>query len=285
VFEWDSERRRLKAFILDAYRRYVAYDCALRAGSLAYYALLCTFPLLLFLVFLGTQVLASQDARTSLELAISQLTPQTADIISSAVEQSIQARGGELIGVIGALGLLWSASAVFGVLSSTMNMIWEVSPRPFWRRRLMALLAVSAISGLFVISLLMSVIGVLRDLLALFPSWRWVNPLVSLMVSVALFWLIYRSLPNRRVDARAALIGGGLAAGLWQLAKAGFAWYLGSGWARYGLVYGSLTSLVVLIIWMYLSAWILLTGGVVVAALERVYWPATDVQAADDFPG
>ncbi len=283
MFNWDSARQRLKAFILDAYRRYVAYDCALRAGSLAYYALLCIFPLLLFLVFLGTQVLASEAARASLETAISQLTPQTADIISNAVEQSIQARGS--IGVISALGLLWSASAVFGVLSSTMNLIWEVSPRPFWRRRLMALLAVSAISGLFVLSLLMSVIGVLRDLLAIFPSWRWVNPLVSLMISVALFWLIYRSLPNRRVDARAALIGGGLAAGLWQLAKAVFAWYLGSGWARYGLVYGSLTSLVVLIIWMYLSAWILLTGGVVVAALERVYWPIDDVQAVDDFSG
>lgn len=283
MFKWDSAGQRLKAFFLDAYRRYEAYDCALRAGSLAYYALLCIFPLLLFLVFLGTQVLASEAARASLETAISQLTPQTADIISSAVEQSIQARGS--IGVIGAIGLLWSASAVFGVLSSTMNLIWEVSPRPFWRRRLVALLAVSSIAGLFVFSLLMSVIGVLRDLLAIFPSWRWVNPLVSLLVSVTLFWLIYRSLPNRRVDARAALIGGGLAAGLWQLAKAGFAWYLGSGWARYGLVYGSLTSLVVLIIWLYLSAWILLTGGVVVAALERVYWPTNDVQSVGDVSG
>ena len=283
MFEWDRARQRLKAFFLDAYRRYVAYDCALRAGSLAYYALLCIFPLLLFLVFLGTQVLASEAARASLETAISQLTPQTADIISSAVEQSIQARGS--IGVIGAIGLLWSASAVFGVLSSTMNLIWEVSPRPFWRRRLVALLAVSSIAGLFVFSLLMSVIGVLRDLLAIFPSWRWVNPLVSLLVSMTLFWLIYRSLPNRRVDARAALIGGGLAAWLWQLAKAGFAWYLGSGWARYGLVYGSLTSLVVLIIWLYLSAWILLTGGVVVAALERVYWPTNDVQSVGAISG
>jgi membrane protein len=282
VINWDNMRQQLKAFILDAYRRYVAYDCALRAGSLAYYALLCIFPLLLFLVFLGTQVLASEAARNALETAISQLTPQTADIISSAVEQSIQARGS--IGVIGALGLLWSASAVFGVLSSTMNMIWEVSPRPFWRRRLMALLAVSSISGLFVISLLISVIGVLRDLLAIFPSWRWVNPLVSYIVSVILFWLIYRSIPNRRVGVRAALIGGGLAAGLWQLAKAGFAWYLSSGWARYGLVYGSLTSLVVLIIWIYLSAWILLTGGAVVAALEQVYWPTVDSQAVEKFP-
>lgn len=267
-----SASRRVWHLIKEVHRRFEEHECAIRAAGLAYYGLLSAFPLLLFLVFIGTQVLASEVAREALQNALNQLTPQTADLLESVVEQSISARGS--IGVIGALGLLWSASAVFGMISSTLNMIWEAELRSFWRRRLVALISVMAISGLFLFSLFLSFWGTWTGFLgARFTTWRWVNQGLSLLVSMSLFWLIYRSLPSRRVDGRAALIAGFLAACLWQLVKAGFGWYLTSGLARYGLVYSSLASLIVLVIWLYLSALILLIGAVFAASLEHTFWP------------
>jgi membrane protein len=270
--ELGSALNGIVSVFKEAYRRFEEHECAIRAAGLAYYGLLSIFPLLLFLVFIGTQVLASEAAREALQNALNQLTPQTADLLENVVEQSIHARGS--IGVIGALGLLWGASAVFGMVSSTLNMIWETELRSFWRRRLVALISVMAISGLFLFSLFLSFWGTWTRLPgARFTTWRWVNQGLSLLVSMFLFWLIYRSLPNRRVDGRAALIAGFLAACLWQLVKAGFGWFLTSGLARYGLVYSSLASLIVLVIWLYLSAFILLIGAVFAASLEHTFWP------------
>jgi len=98
--------------------------------------------------------------------------------------------------------------------------------------------------------------------------WRWLRLGLDLGVTVLLLGLLYRMLPNRSVTWRAALAGASLAGFLWQIAKAIFAWFITSGLNNYGLVYGSLASIVSLLLWIYLSGVIVFFGAAFGSVLE-----------------
>jgi len=95
------------------------------------------------------------------------------------------------------------------------------------------------------------------------------------------FVLCYLILPDRRIGWRPALIGGVAAGMLWELAKQGFAFYVAN-FVDYNSIYGSLGGLVILVMWVYLSAVMLLLGAEV--ASVSADWSAKSVQspAAED---
>jgi membrane protein len=242
-------------------------EIGIRAASIAYYGLLSIFPLLLFLVFLGSQFLESEEARTALNATLSEVIPAASETVRQVVDQTIDARGS--IGLIGGIGLLWSASTLFNQLTTSLNVIWDASPRPFWRRRLVALTSVLTIAILFILSIVFSALAVIR-----LPGqgtilWQWLNFSVGLGVTVLLFWVMYHGIPNRPVKIWASFGGALLSGILWQGAKGVFAWYLASGLNNYGAVYGSLASVIALVLWVYISAIILFLGAEFGASLQR----------------
>ena len=84
---------------------------------------------------------------------------------------------------------------------------------------------------------------------------------MSIVVTVVAYTGLYRWIPNRHVPWRAA-IGPALLAGLAsQVVNAGYSWYLGSGFSRYELLYGPLTTIIVLMFWFYLTVLIILVGA------------------------
>lgn len=244
------------------------HECPVRAAAVSYYAVFSLFPLLLFLIFLGSLPLASQSALQGLYTSLERVLPSLSTSLEPVIEQTLRARGS--IGLVGAVGFIYSASAVFAALSVALNVIWGAEKRSFFRRRLLGLVTVLLIGVLFLVSIGLSAVGVWIRL----PSRgtllsQGINLLLDIIVTSALFWLVYRSFPNRRVNGRAALQGAAFGGFLWTAAKAGFGWYLTSGLPRFGLVYGSLASMIVLIIWVYLSVIILLLGAELAAAVER----------------
>lgn len=245
---------------------FTADECSLRAAALAYYSLLSLFPLLLFLVFLGGIVLSAGTTLQSVQGYVSRLSPQLAQTVNPVISQTVRARGS--IGLIGGIGLLWAASAIFSVLSSTFNVIWDVPQRGFVVRRLIGVIAVILTATLFVVSLLARTVVTLT--LPPEAPWagRFLNAGLDFAATAAICWLLFTVLPNQRVHARSALYGALLAAALWQVAKAGFSIYLTSGLSRLDLVYGSLASVVVLVLWVYFSSLILFMGAELAAALE-----------------
>jgi membrane protein len=240
-------------------------ECSLRAAALAYHSLLSLFPLLLFLVFLGGAVLSSGNSLQTIQDYVTRISPQLAQTVNPVIAQTTRARGP--IGLIGGAWLLWSASAIFTVLSSTFNVIWDARPRPFILRRLVGLIAVILTVTLFVFSLLSRTLAAF----ALPPhsplADRLLNPGLDFVATVLICWLLYTLLPNQAVHVPSALFGAVLAAVVWQAAKAGFSFYLTSGLTRLGLVYGSLASVVVLVLWVYVSSLILFLGAEFAATL------------------
>jgi len=88
-----------------------------------------------------------------------------------------------------------------------------------------------------------------------------VSILVPWVVTFVLFFALYRWVPNVPVPRSAAASSAILAAMAWGGFARAFSWYLGSGLARYDLIYGSLGAIVALLYWIYWSSWIILFGA------------------------
>jgi membrane protein len=270
--------RKAAAVIRGMIEQTAVNEIAIRSASIAYYGLFSLFPLLLFLVFLGSQFLESEEARVALNDTIAEFLPAASETVQQVVDQTIEARGS--IGLIGGIGLLWSASTLFNQMTTSLNVIWGASPRPFWRRRLVALISVLTIATLFILSIALSALAAIQ-----WPGqgtviWQWLNFSVGLGITILLFWLLYHGIPNISVNRKASLGGAILSALLWQAAKSVFAWYLASGLNNYGAVYGSLASVIALILWVYISALILFLGAEFGASLQREIWPVKRKEAS-----
>ncbi|NIS81196.1 MAG: YihY family inner membrane protein [Anaerolineales bacterium] len=248
---------------------YDEHDCAIRAAGVAYHLLLSIFPLLLFLVFLGSHLLSSDEILPSIRAYLNATIPAAAPDVERVLDQTLQARGS--FGLIGALLLLWSASVLFTSVTETMNVIWRGPQRSFWRRRLIAIVAVLAIGLLFVISIWLSPLTVLPLPDETSLSGQVLRYVLDPGLIILFLWLIFRVLPNRSVDPQAAFAGALLAGIVWRAARKGFVWFLASGLANYGLVYGSVASVIVLMLWAYMSGVILYLGAVIGSVLEMMF--------------
>jgi membrane protein len=99
--------------------------------------------------------------------------------------------------------------------------------------------------------------------------WTFLATGVPALVAFVVFLNLYRWVPNTKVGWSEAAWGAGFATLTWEAAKRGFAWYVSSDLVRYRLVYGSLGAVVALLLWIYLSSWLLLFGAHLTAAIAR----------------
>lgn len=263
----NTQIRRGWQFFREVIEKYVEHECTLRAASLAYYALFSIFPLLLFLVYLGSWLLTSESARGTLDLYVQRVFPVSAEDIRAVVDQTMRARGP--IGIVGAVGLFWSASSVFGVLEWSLSVIWDGTPSPFWRTRLLASVSVLALSAFFIVSFF------LRPLV----DWLWaddgivykdwLNIVVGIGAGTVISLLLFRIFPNRDVAWRPALAGAVLVAVSIEVMQSIFGYYLGLAFKNFGYIYGSLAWVVALAFWVYIASLIFFFGAEFGATLDR----------------
>jgi membrane protein len=108
------------------------------------------------------------------------------------------------------------------------------------------------------------------------PTIQWIlKYLLSFFFTFCMFFLIYKIIPNKRIHFQSALQAALFTSLLWELAKHLFTWYVVH-IASYSLLYGSLSTLVVFILWVYYSSTILLVGG------EFAYFLEEDRQSSTD---
>lgn len=266
--------RDLWGFLVDVARRLRAARVSEAAASMAYYALFSLFPLLVVLVVAGTYVLEADRAFRTVVQAVGQALPGSRSLIEENVQQVIRLRGP--VGLLGTLTLLWSASSFFSLLSDNIERAWvDGGARSYIHRRLVALAIVVGLAILVSLSLLVSAAlenlpstGLVGGLAAVgLPLWTIASRVLSWLLAFLMFHSLYRWMPRAQVKWRAAAWGAGAATVLWLLAGQAFLWYLGSGLARYELVYGSIGAVIVLMLWIYVSSWVTLAGAHLTAAI------------------
>lgn len=250
------------------------------AAKVAFYFFLSFFPLLLILLaltgFIGGDA-AFNWIMSRLEMALA--GPAEQQVEQFVREVALEQRPDILS--LGIVLLLWSASNVFAALADGLNAMYGIREgRPWWKKRLVAigLLVVGSIALLG--GALMLIVGPeIIGFLGLAEFWqllRW--PLTFVLFTVLLF-LVYYILPNR--DQRAVrvpvLIGAVVGTLLWVLVTAVFRLYVAN-FDAYAGTYGVVAGIIVLLMWMFLTALTILLGGQLVAILEerggRVYGDA-----------
>jgi membrane protein len=182
------------------------------------------------------------------------------------------------------LGLLWSGTGVFTVLVGHVNRAWtEAEPRSFVEKRLLGLGVglIGVLAAVLLVALLSTPLLNLLPRLELplgdsaairyRPLWALIASGLSALVAFLALLNLYRWVPNTVVRWSEAAWGALFVALAWEAVKRGFAWYVSSGLVNYRLVYGSLGAVVALLLWIYVSGWLVLLGAHLSAAIARRY--------------
>jgi membrane protein len=262
-----------------AMQRFGDAGSAQAAAGMAYYALFSLFPTLVFLVVVASLFISGESVRQELIDFVGRALPISDELITTTVLQVLRQRGA--ISIVAAVGLLWSAAGFIDILTSQVNRAWPgARKRSFVEGRLLGL---GIVAGLAILSVLWLVLSALLRLvperMPLVPE---LEDLQRLLRSVAvtmvpwvftllLFLGLYARIPRVSAPFVTALVGALFATLAWRGVTAAFVWYLGSGLARYHLVYGSLSSIVALLFWMYLTNLIILFGAYLSAALHTAW--------------
>ena len=252
-------------------------DDLTHAAAIAYYALLSFLPFLLLSMSVLGAFAGGTEARGDVLKFVYRYFPAQPDFVASNLESFWQTR--IRLGIGGALGLLWASQGVFGAISTAVNHAWAVErPRSFWHHRWFSLLMMSTATLLLFIALL-----VLSASKATGTPWSALlylqlpvlqalsgfgNKLTTFLLFVLIVGLIFYFVPNTTVRLRDVWPGAVLTALLWRGAFEGFSWYVRS-WAR-ASVHGSVATVVFFLIWIYISAVILLYGVEFTAAIARI---------------
>ena len=172
--------------------------------------------------------------------------------------------------MLGFFTLLVGATGAFGQLQEALNTIWEVEPKKgggIWRLVRSRLLSFGTILGtgfLLLVSLSVSAaIGALVDAASgidwMAPYLAALDVVASLIVITCLFALIFKVLPDTRIEWRDVWVGAGLTAILFVAGKFAIGFYLGV--SDVGSAYGAAGSIIVILVWIYYSALILFFGA------------------------
>ena len=240
-------------------------DATHRAAGVAYYAFLSIFPLLLGLIAVFGFFLPSVNLQDALLNYVGDNIPGATNILKQNITSIIELRG--TMGVLSIVILFWGASATFSAISLAINRAWDINRyrRHFFIRKTSELGMVFGIGILFLFSLGASaIISILRGVFDLpaadliivnVASW-----LVAFLLILAVFLLLYKLIPNTRTYWRYIWPGALLAAILFEIARTLFVFYI-KNFANYQLIYGSIASIFVLLVWIYYSAFIMILGA------------------------
>jgi len=255
---WDIFWEARRAFNLDG--------CMNLSAALAFYTILSLIPFLFLIISAAGFILGSSDEAHQMALSFfDRLFPQASASIFKEVK-AISERA-EVLGWVGILSMIWTASVVFSSLEYAMGVVFRVEKRRnLLKSRLLALTMFPAAGALFILSILVTAFsGVLHSEFFLKFILGYLFPYLILAFA---FTAIYKIIPNTPIAFRHALAGGTSCAFLFELAKHFFTWYISRS-SQYNIVYGSLEAIIILVVWTFYSSSILLFCAEVVSAYRR----------------
>lgn len=249
-------------FLKELFKRFGRGNGGMTAAAVSFYVFLSLTPLLLLAAAAFGYVLKSDEKAYQTVLGFLQSNlPGPATSIRPIIEQIIS--GSKAATGFGIVSLLWAGSQALVNLELAINIAWGCKSRSFLKQRLVAALVLVCVAMLFFVSFGVTTVAnafhpgsidVLGHIAARFSWTRSIfGYFLALAVTVGTFTLIYGILPNKHVPLKTALLGGVVAGLLWEIAKQGFSWYVRN-FANYNAVYGSLGSIILLLIWIYYSS-------------------------------
>ncbi|MBH3414471.1 MULTISPECIES: YihY/virulence factor BrkB family protein [Pseudomonas] len=275
--------RTVKEFLDDEMSTY--------ASAMAYQMLFSLFPFLLFLIALiGFLHLPDFFSWLRLQSELV-LPPQALEQVNPVIDQLQQSKGGLLS--VGIVIALWTASAGVRLMMSAMNAAYDVPEgRPVWKRIPLSIIYTVGIAGMLLAAAALMVlgpqvmewiaaqVGLQEVIVTVWTVLRWPAIIILMMIAVA---LIYYVMPDVKQKFRFITPGSVLAVVVWIIASLGFAYYVKT-FADYNAMYGSIGAIIVLLLYFYISAAVLLLGAEMNAVIEHMSSEGKD-PGEKDFEG
>ena len=265
-----SRIRTTGVLLRKTFDRCMKHNTPMLAAALAFYTLLSLAPGL-WIVLAGVgAVIGKQSARSQIiSWAAEMMGSGGATFVGSLLDG--MASNSSFATVAGVISMLFGATVAFGALQDSLNLIWDVPPtdssyiKDFFSKRVLSFAAVVALGVLLLASVVTStaIAAVARFAPQFLPApelpLQVANFVAAMIFLTFLFGMIYRILPDARVEWHDVWMGASVTALLFSLGKTIIGLYLGH--ASSSSAYGAAGSLVVLLLWVYYSAQIFLFGA------------------------
>lgn len=243
------------------------------SAALSYYTLFSLAPILLIVITVSGIFYGREAIEGTLFGQIQNfIGPDAARQVQDIIRNAATSRNTTFASVVSVIALVFSATGVFTEIQSSINAIWQLKakPRKGWLKFLLnRVLSFSMLLGLgfiLLVSLVMNTLLeiLLQRLLLILPGLSvWltysINMLVTFIVISFLFGVIFKLLPDAKIQWKDVRRGSFTTAILFMLAKFGISYYLGK--SNPGGAYGTAGSLVIILLWVYFSAMILYFGA------------------------
>ncbi|EKU46833.1 YihY/virulence factor BrkB family protein [Staphylococcus massiliensis] len=245
------------------------------AAQLAYYFMLSLFPMLIFLLTLLPVFQVDTKKITNL---ISENAPaDTASLLTGIIEDVMQNASGGLLS-FGLIAALWSASNGMTALMNAFNVAYDVEDnRNPILLKLLSVVFTVIISLVLAVSMVLPAFGqqigaLLFGPLGLDSAVRWVFSIVRFLLPFILLLVVFSTLyalaPNIKVKLRSVLPGALFTSVVWILATLAFGFFV-SNFGNYSKTYGSIGSIIVLMLWLYLTGFIIILGAELNAIIHQ----------------
>ncbi len=242
------------------------------AAALAYYTTFALAPVLIIVIAIASFLFEQSEVQGRIIDQLQGLLGQSgADLVQEMLTSKAQQEGGFWATVISIGLLIIGASGLFIQLQDALNTVWNVMPKKdggIWkllRDRLLSFGMVLSIGFLLLVSLILSaalsaINGMFGDALMGWDlGWQLLNAAVSFGIITLLFGMIYKVLPDAEISWNDVWVGAAITALLFTIGKSLIGLYLGN--SSVASAYGAAGSFVVLLLWIYYSAQILLFGA------------------------
>ncbi|GJG85254.1 ribonuclease [Gemmatimonadetes bacterium T265] len=257
----------------------IADDVIDLAAQTAYYFFFSLFPIFLFLAPLLALVGDKQKTFTFLLTQLSRAVPGDAfALVQNVVKDVVFSPSAPGVVSVGALLALWSGSNVFSGLMAALNMVYKHSnddPRPYWKRKLIALACLLGVGLLFILATTVllfgpNVVDWVGDHVGLGSTaralWNLAQfPIAGVIVTATAF-IVFKVLPDAKQRNSHVLVASVVTTVLWLIVTLAFRIYV-QRFGDYNKTYGTIGGAIVLLTWMYLSSLALLAGAELAAEL------------------
>lgn len=237
------------------------------SAQLAYYFLLSLFP---FLIFLFTLLPYLSIPQQYILDTIDGIAPAEAmNVIQKNVKDVLDHRNGGLLS-FGIIGTIWSASNGINAIILAFNKAYNVKEtRSFIVSRGVAILLTFGMMLVLILAVLIPVFGksigvflfsqfgFAKEFLSLWNALSWV---ISALILFLIFTVLYWIAPNMKLKCKSAFPGAAFSTVGWILASLALSFYVGN-FNNYSTTYGSIGAIIILMIWLYLTAFIIVLGG------------------------
>ena len=276
--------------LITAAKEFNEEDMLYYAAALSFQVFFSLFPFLFFvLALLGSlNIPGFWDWLLDQAQAVLPEQPGTG-VVEQKVEQiRSQAQNSSLLS-FWIIVALWSASTGVRTIMHALNVAYDVEERPAWKEYLLsilytillAVLIIAAVGLMLITSEMAEWLAQQLGLASVFVTlWQWLRIPAATLLFIALLALIYYLFPNINQPFRLITPGAVLAVIAWLVASFGFSFYVNN-FASYSAIYGSLGAVIVLLIYFYITAFVVLFGAEV---NEQIYNLSADGQGRDEEP-